>query len=102
MIKSKVNGVKYQSIEEFTREWVKKQELTKRFNVRDIAYEYSLYAYRVAKESRNPFDDTIGRILRGLRTDECYPVNYFDKSKAIWWIADHEANAEERALYTKK
>lgn len=98
MIRSKANGKQYMSIEEFTRELVGSFVITYRFNVREIADKYNHYAWNIGREMRKPYDDTIGRILRRMR-EEGLPVNYFDKSKAIWWASDHIATKEERELY---
>ena len=89
------------------REWVE-QDINKMpvgevFSARDLARRYGFYVSHMThgKEYRNPYSDTIGRILRDRRS-RCSDVFYFDYGRSLWWKNDHVASRDEMRLHELK
>lgn len=83
------------SIEEFINKEIDKMKRGEVFTLRGLKSAYTSYMLKEYGVYKNPFDDTIGRLLRARR-QAWGDINYFDRRSSLWWKNDHEATQEER------
>lgn len=89
------------TVNEFINSYVDKLKTGQHFQARTIARAYYAQEFRTKRKPKLPYSDTVQRYLRQRRTEKG-DVNYFDKSKSIWWKNDHVASEEERECSRKK
>ena len=83
------------SIEEFINKKIDEMKRGEVFILRGLKQAYISFMLSEYGVYKNPFDDTIGRLLRARRQSRG-DINYFDKRRSLWWKNDHEATQEDR------